>query len=39
MGFLLIGALTVAGTAISICRFVSLGEVLHRLIDVSLGAV
>ena len=36
---MLIATLTVAGTAISIFRFGNLGEVLHRLIDVSLPAV
>ena len=37
--FMLIAALTIAGTAISIFRFGNLGEVLHRLIEVSLPAV
>jgi signal transduction histidine kinase/DNA-binding response OmpR family regulator len=39
IAFMLIATLTVAGTAISIFRFGNLGEVLHRLIDVSLPAV
>ena len=39
VAFMLIATLTVVGTAISIYRFANLGDVLHRLIDVSLPAV
>ena len=39
IAFLLIVALTVAGTVLSIFRFSTLNLVLHRLVDVSLPAV
>jgi signal transduction histidine kinase/CheY-like chemotaxis protein len=39
IAFLLIVALTVAGTVLSIFRFSTLNDVLHRLVDVSLPAV
>ena len=39
LAFMLIALLTVVGTAISIVRFGNLGDVLHRLIDVSLPSV
>ncbi len=39
IAFMLIATLTIVGTAISIFRFGNLGDVLHRLIDVSLPAV
>ena len=39
VAFLLIVALTVAGTTLSIFRFSTLNDVLHRLVDVSLPAV